>query len=80
MKTVRRISPWLCLALALGACSPSDLLNAFVPGDGYVLQEGIAYGDSARQALDVRGNGIGVLRCIVQDLIGSQAQNQTPSF
>lgn len=53
MKTVRRISPWLCLALALGACSASDLLNAFVPSDGYVLQEGIAYGDSARQALDV---------------------------
>jgi hypothetical protein len=34
VQTVRRISPWLCLALALGACSPSDLLNGFVPSDG----------------------------------------------
>ena len=53
MKTVRRLSTWLSTAILLGGCSPSNLLNAFVPDDGYVVHQGIAYGDAERQALDV---------------------------
>jgi acetyl esterase/lipase len=35
------------------ACSPVKTLNAFVPNDGYELHADIAYGNLARQKLDV---------------------------
>lgn len=35
------------------ACSPVKTLNAFVPSDGYQLHADIAYGNLARQKLDV---------------------------
>lgn len=52
-RLVGRLTAGLSLALALTACSPSDLLNAFVPDDGYVVQADIPYGDTERLALDV---------------------------
>src|SRR5438552_8211470 len=39
-------------ALAAG-CTAFQALNAFVPGDTYTLAPGIAYGEEARQKLDV---------------------------
>lgn len=41
------------LSLALTACSPSNLINALVPEDGYRLVAAQAYGSDAAQRLDV---------------------------
>ena len=41
------------LGLLAAACSPLAILNAAVPARGYTLEEGIAYGQLARQKLDV---------------------------
>ncbi len=43
----------ICLIFILAACSPVSLLNATIPSDGYRLTKDIAYGDDARQRLDV---------------------------
>ncbi|MEO7242755.1 MAG: alpha/beta hydrolase [Variovorax sp.] len=40
-------------ALSLAACSPILLLNKAVPNDTYAFEDGIAYGQLARQKLDV---------------------------
>lgn len=39
--------------MLLAACSPVNLLNAMVPGHGYTVQRDIAYGEHARQRLDI---------------------------
>lgn len=55
----RRISAGRSLAtlvavLSLGGCLPLATLNRIlIPGDGFTLQRGIAYGPEPRQALDV---------------------------
>lgn len=41
------------MALSLAACSPTTLLNAFVPNDGYVQHEDVAYGEAERQMMDI---------------------------
>ena len=38
---------------AVGACTPVLVLNAVVPGQGYTVAKGIAYGADSRQRLDV---------------------------
>jgi acetyl esterase/lipase len=43
----------LSVLATLSACATRSLVNAFVPDDGYTLHSGIAYGDHARQRLDV---------------------------
>jgi acetyl esterase/lipase len=48
-----RIALLTALGLALAACSPLKVLNAFVPQDGLELRAGLPYGDDARQRLDV---------------------------
>ena len=53
---MRLLAPALLLlvaGLALVACSPVAILNAFVPQGGVERSSGIAYGDSPRQRLDV---------------------------
>ena len=40
-------------AMLLTACSPVNLLNAMVPSHGFVVQRDIAYGELARQRLDI---------------------------
>ncbi len=40
-------------ATTLAACSPVKLLNATIPSSGYKKTSGIAYGQDARQVLDV---------------------------
>ena len=35
------------------ACSPAALLNVLVPGEGYAVADGLAYGGDPRQRLDV---------------------------
>src|SRR5450830_980541 len=35
------------------ACSPVKTLNAIIPSDGYILEQGITYGALPRQKLDV---------------------------
>lgn len=42
--------PILC---STAACSGPDLVNAFVPSDGYRVERDIAYGEAARQRLDL---------------------------
>ncbi|MDR3398400.1 MAG: alpha/beta hydrolase [Pandoraea sp.] len=39
--------------VALGACSPAHLVNAWTPRSTYQATTGVRYGQSARQALDV---------------------------
>jgi acetyl esterase/lipase len=39
--------------VALGACSPTSLLNVLVPGEGYAVADGLAYGADPRQRLDI---------------------------
>jgi acetyl esterase/lipase len=53
MKIIRRLLGLFCMVLPLGACSPTALLNAFVPSEGYVLHRDIAYGDADRQVMDI---------------------------
>lgn len=43
----------VALAVLLGACSPTGVLNALTPGDTYVANAGLAYGSGARHKLDV---------------------------
>ena len=53
---MRLLAPLLLLlaaGLALAACAPVAVLNAFVPEGGLERNSGIAYGDDARQRLDV---------------------------
>lgn len=40
-------------ALQATACSPTTLVNALVPDDGYEIERGLAYGDHPRQHLDI---------------------------
>lgn len=40
-------------ALTLAACSPTRLINAWVPGDTHALTPDLAYGDGPRQRLDL---------------------------
>lgn len=40
-------------AMLLTACSPVNVLNAMVPSHGFVVQRDIAYGELARQRLDI---------------------------
>ena len=54
--TVKKLLSSAAIGLATAvtvACSPVKTLNAFVPSDGYQLHADIAYGNSARQKLDV---------------------------
>ena len=55
-RLIQAISP-LALALIVGlpiaACGPAALLNALVPDDGYRVERDLAYGDAARQRLDL---------------------------
>jgi len=53
MNGLGRLLKILLAALPLGSCTPATLLNAFVPSDGYVLHEGLSYGDGERQRLDL---------------------------
>ena len=46
------ILSFMCL-VCLSACSGVDLLNATIPRDGYQLHKDIAYGNDARQKLDI---------------------------
>jgi acetyl esterase/lipase len=48
-----RATALVLLAAALSACSPTKLLNAAVPGGTYRLDGDVAYGNAARQRLDV---------------------------
>lgn len=43
----------LGLAVPLAACSPTGLLNTFIPETGYRVEQDIAYGDHPRKRLDV---------------------------
>lgn len=40
-------------ALALAGCSPTRVLNAWLPGDTHTLTADVAYGDDPRQRLDI---------------------------
>ncbi len=40
-------------ALTLAACSPTRVLNAWLPGDTHTLTADVAYGDDPRQRLDI---------------------------
>lgn len=44
---------YLFFAGALAGCSPVNLLNGLVPTDGHTLTPNIAYGELARQKLDI---------------------------
>lgn len=59
MTITRRLLGLFCMVLPLGACSPTALLNAFVPSEGYVLHEDVAYGDAERQVMDIYRPEIG---------------------
>lgn len=48
-----RLAALLCVLLPLGACSPAAVLNALVPEEGFERKEGLAYGEHARQKLDL---------------------------
>jgi acetyl esterase/lipase len=50
---LRRFLTAFCAILMIGACSPAVILNAFVSGDGYQMEEGLAYGDHVRHKLDL---------------------------
>lgn len=50
---IRRLFAISGAAMALAACAPSSLLNAFVPSDSYVLYEDVRYGEAERQAMDI---------------------------
>jgi acetyl esterase/lipase len=52
MRLLAAIMP-AALGLALAACSPQAVLNAFISEDGLERSAGIAYGKDARQRLDV---------------------------
>jgi len=41
------------LAVALGACSPLNMVNTIAPDDGFVLDRAISYGPLERQKLDI---------------------------
>jgi acetyl esterase/lipase len=51
----RRLARFTVLWMAIGtvACTPADLLGIFVPGSGYRVETGLAYGPGRRQALDL---------------------------
>lgn len=55
LKSVLRVSAAVGLVaiVTMVVRWPADLLNWLVPSSGYVLDSGIAYGDRARQRLDV---------------------------
>ncbi len=53
VRTISRLLKVFFSALPLAACSPATLLNAFLPSDGYLPIEDIAYGDDERQVLDI---------------------------
>lgn len=39
--------------LALAGCSKADILNSFIPRDGYTVHRNIAYGENSRQSVDI---------------------------
>ncbi len=43
----------LAALVLLAACAPMAALNAVVPGDGYRVEAGVAYGEHPRQRLDI---------------------------
>ena len=43
----------MTVLLFLQSCSPVDVLNEFVPTDGYTVQKNIHYGEQERQNLDI---------------------------
>ena len=45
--------PLLIACLCFSACAASDILNASIPRSGYTVHRDIAYGEDARQKLDV---------------------------
>jgi acetyl esterase/lipase len=48
-----RFAAGLALILPTLGCAPARLLNAVVPKDGYRVEQDLAYGDHARQRLDL---------------------------
>lgn len=50
---VRPLAVALATTLALAACSPLGTLNAVIPSSGYTLKADVAYGQLARQRLDI---------------------------
>lgn len=48
----RFIACWLLVTL-VAACSPVDFLNHTIPSNGYQVTRDVAYGDHARQKLDI---------------------------
>lgn len=48
-----RLAAFLALAFSCGACSPLRVLNGVVPDDASRVSQDIAYGEDARQRLDI---------------------------
>lgn len=53
MRGFSRLTALLTLTAALAACSPLRVLNGVVPDGASRLSEGVAYGNDARQKLDI---------------------------
>ena len=53
IQAISRLALALIVALPIAGCGPAALLNALVPDDGYRVERDLAYGDAARQRLDL---------------------------
>jgi acetyl esterase/lipase len=53
IQAISRLALALIVGLPIAACGPAALLNALVPDDGYRVERDLAYGDAARQRLDL---------------------------
>lgn len=53
MRLIKKAALLHILLFALGSCSSVELLNATIPSKGYAAHKDIAYGDNARQKLDI---------------------------
>lgn len=53
IQAISRLALALIVGLPIAGCGPAALLNALVPDDGYRVERDLAYGDAARQRLDV---------------------------
>jgi len=52
-QAISRLALALIVGLPIAGCGPAALLNALVPDDGYRVERDLAYGDAARQRLDL---------------------------
>jgi acetyl esterase/lipase len=52
-QAISRLALALLVGLPIAGCGPAALLNALVPDNGYRVERDLAYGDAARQRLDL---------------------------